>query len=198
MPTPGSAGSPGEEEAVGPRPDAVSDPAAAPSETDSLPAASPAGPVVQAAPARPAKRTRWWFATATFGAGVVVGILLVGLLVATTPGFVSEARSGQNTPAPGVPSASVQVAVEAQVNAACLRVINEAQDVYGALTGLDEAVDAVDLQQLDDIVRRLQPIQPRLAQDLSDCEVRVNSGADPSATGSSSPIVPRPSASPTG
>lgn len=154
--------------------------------------------VADAEPARPPRRTRWWFATATFGAGVVVGILLVGLLSAGTPGFVSAARSEQNSPAPGVPSGSVQVAVEAQVNAACLRVINEAQDVYGALTGLDEAVDQVDFQQLDDIARRLQPIEPRLARDLSDCEVQVNSGSDPSSSGSSSPVVPRPSASPTG
>lgn len=152
--------------------------------------------VMESAP--PRRRASWWVAAVTFGAGVVVGILVVGLLSAGTPGFVSQARSEQNTPAPGDPSGSVQVAVEAQVNAACLRVINEAQDVYGALTGLDEAVDQVDFQQLDDIARRLQPIEPRLARDLSDCEVRVNSGSDPSATGSATPVVPRPSASPTG
>lgn len=211
---PGSAGSPAENdsvdaqlEIVDEQPDASSagsPPEQSPkgSSAGSLPEQSrdqsPEQPVATLGSSAPARRPRWWVAVATFGAGVVVGILIVGLLSASTPGFLTEARSGGNTPAPGVPSGSVQVAVEAQVNAACLRVINEAQDVYGALTGLDDAVDAVDLQQLDDIARRLQPIQPRLARDLSDCEVRVNSGSDPTASGSSSPVVPRPSASPTG
>ena len=59
-------------------------------------------------------------------------------------------------------------AASAQVNAACLRVINEAQDVATILSEVGPAITAVNLQQLDDMVRRLQSIQARLDDDLRD------------------------------
>ena len=49
-------------------------------------------------------------------------------------------------------AASVPVVAEARVNAACLRVINQAQDVYRIISGIDDAAADVDLQRLDDIV----------------------------------------------
>ena len=81
---------------------------------------------------------------------------------------------------------------EARVNAACLAVINEAQDVYTVLTGLDEAVTDVDLQALDDIVRRLQPIEARLGRDLQNCQVDTSVGTETTGTG-----APQPTATPT-
>ncbi|MGI3786353.1 MAG: hypothetical protein ACRYG2_36885 [Janthinobacterium lividum] len=85
------------------------------------------------------------------------------------------------------------MAARAQVNAACLRVINDAQDVYQRLQGVGAAT-AVDLQRLDDVVRQLQPSEARLQTDLPACEVDT-SVEEP---GSSSPDPrPVPSPSPT-
>jgi len=148
------------------------------------------------------RRRPWWVLLALFVGGLVVGVLLVGLLSAGTPDFVTQSRREAPASTAPDPSASVEVAAQARVNAACLRVINEAQDVYSALTGLDEAVTDVDLGALDDIVRRLQPIEPRLARDLQECEVVVEepdaAGTPGPANPSSSPVVPTPGTSATG
>ena len=120
-------------------------------------------------PAAPAqtRRLRWWVAGTTFVVGFVFGIIAVGLLSLGTPEFGAQAGPGGRTAAPTLvptPGSTVPVVAEARVNAACLAVINEAQDMYIILTGLDEAVTDVDLQALDDIVRRLQPIEARLGR----------------------------------
>lgn len=151
----------------------------------------------------PRRRRPWWLLVALFVAGLVCGVLLVGLLSSGTPDFVAESRQAAASASPS-PSASVEVAAEARVNAACLRVINDGQDVYSALAGLDEALDDVDLGALDDIVRRLQPVESRLGRDLQDCEVIVEQPDEPatpspgSPSPSPSPLVPTPSASATG
>jgi hypothetical protein len=108
---------------------------------------------------------------------------------------VARRATGQVGPSAG---SSVPVVTEARVNAACLRVINEAQDVYRIISGLGEAANDVDLQRLDDIVRRLQPIEPRLARDLQECRVDTQLAGDPSAAPSTPPpTVPQPSNSAT-
>jgi hypothetical protein len=123
--------------------------------------------------------SRWWIAALTFIVGVVVGVLTVGLLDIGRPDFLSAQTSAPPaTPSPAG-GQSVPVAASAQVNAACLRVIDDAQDVSIILSEVAPAASAVNLQQLDDIVRRLQSIQPRLERDLSDC--RVETGGTPSA-----------------
>ena len=156
-------------------------------------------PAAEVAPA-PRRRRPWWLLVAIFVAGLVIGVLLVGLLSAGTPDFVVANREAAASASPS-PSASVEVAAQARVNAACLRVINDAQDVYSALAGLGEAVDDVDFGAVDDIVRRLQPVEPRLARDLQDCEVIVEEAGTAGTPGpenpSSSPIVPTPSGSAT-
>ncbi len=156
-------------------------------------------PAAESAP--PRGRRPWWMLVAIFVGGLVVGVLLVGVLSAGTPDFVLANREAAASAEPS-PSASVEVAAQARVNAACLRVINDAQDVYSALAGLGEAVDDVDFGAMDDIVRRLQPVEPRLARDLQDCEVVVEEAGAPGTPGpgnpSSSPVVPTPSGSATG
>jgi len=140
------------------------------------------------------RRLRWWVSAITFVGGVVVGILAVGLLSAGTPTFGSGAPGGGPAPTSSLPPGpgSVPVVAQAQVNAACLSVINEAQDTYTVLTNVGEAAADVDLQQLDDIVRRLQPIEARLSQDLPNCHVDTSVQAGP--TGSSPPpTTPQPS-----
>lgn len=141
------------------------------------------------------RRSRWWVAGIAFVAGVVVGVLAVGLLSSGNPDFSSVGRQptpSSSAPSPGA-SGTVAVTGQAEVNAACLRVINAAQDVYTILAEVDDAASATDLQQLDDIVRRLEPIQPRLEQGLRDC--RVQTGVAGGVGSASSPGQP-PATSP--
>jgi hypothetical protein len=158
-----------------------------PSDADSGAAAGP--------PTTPQPRPRWWLAVAIFVAGLVVGVLTVALLFSTTPDFGAVEGQAPDRPVPSR-AASVPVVAEAWVNAACLRVINEAQDVYRILSGVDEAAADVDLQRLDDIVRRLQPLEPRLERDLQACRVDTRVAGGPSAPpGSPPPTVPQPTPS---
>ncbi len=153
----------------------------------------------QAAPPVQTRRLRWWVAGITFVAGFVFGVIAVGLLSAGTPEFGTEGGPGasaRTTFAP-TPGSTMPVVAEARVNGACLSVINEAQDMYTVLTGLGQAVKAVDLQQLDDIVRRLQPIEARLGQDLQNCEVQTEVVNPPTGSAAPSPSTPQPSPSPT-
>jgi hypothetical protein len=154
----------------------------------------------QPPPRAQTRRLRWWVAGITLVVGFVFGVLAVGLLSAGTPEFGAEGGAGpgnaQTTFAP-TPGGTMPVVAEARVNAACLSVINEAQDMYTVLTGLGQAVKDVDLQQLDDIVRRLQPIEARLGQDLQKCEVQTDVVTNPTGTPSPQPSTPQPSPSAT-
>ena len=146
------------------------------------------------------RRLRWWIAAITFVAGFVFGVLAVGLLNATTPDFGSRTGPG-GSPTPTslapTPGGSIPVVAEARVNSACLAVINDAQDMYAVLTALPEAVSDVDLQQLDDIVRRLQPIVARLGPDLQNCKVDTSVETDPTNSTVSQPATPQPTGTPT-
>ena len=146
------------------------------------------------------RRLRWWIAAITFVGGFVFGVLAVGLLNATTPDFGSRTGPGgsstQTSLAP-TPGGSIPVVAEAKVNAACIAVINDAQDTYAVLTALPEAVSDVDLQQLDDIVRRLQPIVARLGPDLQNCKVDTSVETDPTNSTVSQPATPQPTGTPT-
>jgi hypothetical protein len=138
------------------------------------PADDPESPAEDAAPA---PTSRWWVAAITFIAGVIVGVLAVGLLSLGKPDFEQAADTPAAPSASGPQPSAIDTAGltgQAQVNIACLRVINEAQDVYTILAGIGDVVDDVDLQQLDDIVRRLQPLEPRLQRDLQDCQVHTS------------------------
>lgn len=139
------------------------------------------------------RRLRWWVAGITFVVGFVFGVIAVGLLNVTTPSFGTAGGPGSTSTVGGpTPGGSVPVVAEARVNAACLAVINEAQDVYTVLTGLDEAVTDVDLQALDDIVRRLQPIEARLGRDLQNCRVDTSVATEPTDA-----ATPQPTGTPT-
>lgn len=145
------------------------------------------------------RRSRWWIPVLTFVAGIAVGVLIVGLLDTSTPDFSALQSTAPATPLPATPSpASPPPPGEAgaRVNAACVRVIKGAQDVAAILSEVGPALSAVNLQQLDDIVRRLQSIQGRLDDDLRNCRVE----ADVSGTSSPAPtpsVSVEPSTSPT-
>lgn len=143
----------------------------------------------------PQRRSRWWIALLTFVAGIVVGVLIVGFLNLSTPDFPAAQSPAPMTPSPAE-GERVPAGASARVNAACLRVINEAQDISTILTEVGPAISAENLQQLDDMVRRLQSIQARLEDDLRDCEVDAEVSRTPTAV--PSPLsTSEPSASPT-
>ena len=152
--------------------------------------------------ARPSqRRSRWWIAVLTFVAGIGVGVLIVGFLDASTPNF-APVQSAPPAPPSATGSPSVPAGASARVNAACVRVINEAQDVATILSEVGPAITSVNLQQLDDIVRRLQSIEGRLENDLRECRVEAEVGSTPvpspstTAEPSASP-PPLPTVSPT-
>ena len=78
------------------------------------------------------RRSRWWIPVLTFVAGIAVGVLIVGLLNTTTPDFSAQQSSAPATPSPAAPPPPSEAG--ARVNAACVRVINEAQDVATILS----------------------------------------------------------------
>lgn len=133
----------------------------------------------ESTPTRP--RQFWWYLLA---AGTLALGLFFGYIVGRGGRTVQETGSGPvaystpAAPASGASTASTAatvpdqpVAAGASVNAACLRVINEAQSVHVILSGLDEAARQNDFRELDNIVRRLQPIQPLLQRDLAECQI---------------------------
>lgn len=145
-----------------------------------------------------ATMVHWWIAALTGLGGLVVGVVVAAVLLATTPQFGTAApESVDGRGDPPTSDSSVPVVVEARVNAACLRVINEAQDVVRILSGVDEATDEVDLLELDDIVRRLQPVETRLQRDLRQCRVDTGTPTGSTATPSAAvPTLPQPSETP--
>lgn len=132
---------------------------------------SGASAVPGAAAAKPARAVVWPIVT--------VGALLLGLLVGyNAPGRDPVVETAPEQPFSASPSSSPRktsgdatVAARAEVNAACLRALNDAQNVYVVLSGLDTAVTDVDLSRLDQMVRDLQPLQKLLQRDLSECEI---------------------------
>lgn len=133
----------------------------------------------------------WWLAAGTFVIGVFVGGVVVGLAAGGSSDAVSRpAASSPAGPDPGVaaPAATGQVTV----NGACLRAINDAQDTYAAIDDLAEAARTVNAARLDEVVRRLQPLQRRLQQDLAACRVTTRL---PDGSVSSGP-VPTPTPTP--
>ncbi len=119
-----------------------------------------------------------WLKILIFAAGVVVGVLVVALANSTTPDFAtSRGNSGSAAGGAQPSTAGGQAGAQARVNAACLAVINDAQDVYAALGDLGPALDHSDLMALDDIVRRLEPVEPRLGKHLRDCRIDTSIGS---------------------
>ena len=145
---------------------------------------------------------RWWVAGLTGVLGVVVGVVGVGLV--TPGGFDQPTAAGQSAapaatgnPAPQAVQ-SGGAAVTAEVNPACLRVINEAQNIYGIVNGIGDAASSLDFARLDEVVRRLQPVQPRLQADLTDCNVSTRlSNGDLAPSASAAPTTPPATPSPT-
>ncbi|MGY2127592.1 hypothetical protein [Blastococcus sp. SYSU DS0617] len=154
------------------------------------------------------RAARWWAAGLAFVVGLLAGALLVGLL--SGGGTVPPAATGDatGTTAPGDADASpgdepVDTAGEVVVNAACLRTVNAAQDVFDVVDDLGEALSELNAGRLDQIVRQLQPLQDRLEVNLAECnvaaeitEVDEEPGSGPAPTTPPLPTAPPPTAPP--
>lgn len=108
---------------------------------------------------------------------LVVGLIIGGGIVAVFSGGdhitvsprSSAAPVSSPVPATGEPSSGANVAL----SAACLRAINDAQDASTALGGLADAARHLDAGKLDEIIRRVQEVQRRLAVDLPACHADI-------------------------
>jgi hypothetical protein len=129
-----------------------------------------------------------------FVLGVVVGVLLVGLLRLGNPEFPTvTAPSATLVPSESATASSsttVAGGAGAEVNAACLRVIQEAREVYDIIGGVGTAAADVDLRQLNEIVRQLEPIRTRLGGDLSECQVDTSVSRAPAESPASPQMTP--------
>jgi hypothetical protein len=150
---------------------------------------------------RPAERMdrAWstWLAAGTFVVGLVAGALLVGLLGQDPP---AAPTAGAQPTGGGALPAPIPDPAGTQVNLACLRAINAAQDIAAAVDELGAAAAALDAAALDEVVRRLQPLQERLQQNAAECEAaRPDAGGAEGAEPGAGELAPgSPTASPTG
>ncbi len=152
---------------------------------------------------------RRWVLGGVFVGGLVVGMLATGVLADSSPVYAGEpsAAAGDDRSGAGGLDEVDPNAAQALVNQPCLRALNVAQDTLAAGAALGEAASVLDPAQLDEAVRRLQPLQSRLDVDLAACrvvevEAPALGGSSPSGTGgpaAGEPEAPESgSATPTG
>ena len=126
-----------------------------------------------------------WLAAGTFLLGLVAGVLLLGLL-GTEPAAPTAQEAAAGPGPVGPRTATAEGTGRVEVNAACLRAINAAQDIAAAVEDLGTAAAVLDAAQLDEVIRRLQPLQDRLQENTAECEATGTTPSE-SAPGSATP-----------
>lgn len=122
-------------------------------------------------PARaPGRGAGWWLAVGGFVVGLFLGGIIVGLASGGSSNDLADPTASAAAAA-GSPIPSGGATGQVAVNASCLRAVNDAQDTYTAVNDLADAARTLNAARLDEIVRRLQPLQRRLEQDLRSCQV---------------------------
>lgn len=111
--------------------------------------------------------------------GLALGAVAVGLLSDSAPPPTAEQVDDGQADGGLIVGDLDPDAGPFQVNAPCLGAFNAAQDAYGTMDELGQAAGALDAAQLDEVVRRLQPLQRQLEADLDAC--RVTAVDDPAA-----------------
>lgn len=148
--------------------------------------------MAQAPPSEPSgRRDRpWytWLAVGTFVLGFLAGVVTLGL-VSESPPAVSAAAADPEAE-PREPSTPAGATAEIRVNEACLRAINAARDIATAVEDLGTAAAALDAAQLDEAIRRLQPLQDRLEANSATCETTGTASEEEAGATSSSPATP--------
>jgi hypothetical protein len=151
----------------------------------------PPKPPAAAAPSpAPRERARKWLAAAAiFAAGALTAGLPVGLLSGgSPPGHGPEPSAA--APGPRASGAAGQVTV----NTPCIQAIHDAQTVRAQLDKLGRAAQQLNFGQLDQIVRKLEPIQNRLSTDSRACRIVTQLPGGSQVT--SRPALPATPASP--
>lgn len=146
---------------------------------------------------------QWWLAAGALVCGVVLGAIAVGLLSEGSPS-PSQLQAGAESSAAGSTGTSIAVnttaasgaTAEVIVNDACLRAVNAAQNALSAFNDIGEAARNFNAAELDSIIRRLQPLQTTLLDDVNGCKVttKLPNGV---TIASSLPGSPTPSTSAT-
>ncbi|SFF47810.1 hypothetical protein [Blastococcus tunisiensis] len=135
-----------------------------------------------------------------FVLGLALGAVAVGLLGDTTPPAVSD-QAGEGPSDGGLVIGDLDPDDGPfQVNGACLGAVNALQDGYATMDELGRAATALDAAQLDEVVRRLQPLQRQLEADVAACRVREIDdppGGTSAPGGTATPRSSAPTSSPT-
>ncbi len=121
---------------------------------------------------------QWWLAAGALMIGIVVGAIAVGLLSEGSPS-PSQLQAEATSSAAGSAGSSIAVSetaasgatAEVIVNDACLRAVNAAQNALSAFQDIGEAARNFNAAELDSIIRRLQPLQSGLLDDVNACKV---------------------------
>lgn len=123
---------------------------------------------------------RWWFAGGVFVVGLLVGVVIAGLLIRSTPAALTTDGAADpsgvatsEASSDGTATSSGGASVEIIVNEECLRAINEAEDAYNTIDRIASAIGEFDLATLDGIIRELQPLQAALRADVTACQVKT-------------------------
>ncbi|MGY1984744.1 hypothetical protein ACI792_00790 [Blastococcus sp. SYSU DS0669] len=136
---------------------------------------------------------RWWGRTGAFLGGLVVGVVIAGLL---SQGSVLVAAPVPTNPDAALPGADLGeesgATGQLTVDDDCLQAVNAAEDIAQLVDELGEAIAEFNAARLDEIVRRLQPLQRQLQNSIDTCEVGAGVPDGPSVA------VPTGVAPPTG
>jgi hypothetical protein len=129
---------------------------------------------------------------AVFVLGLTLGAMVVGLLsdAATLPTADQAAADLQDGNLVG--SDLDPGAGPFEVNGACLGAVNAAQDAYATMDELGQAAAGLDAAQLDEVVRRLQPLQQQLEEDVAACRVTEVDNPSSGDPGPGPSTAPRP------
>ncbi len=118
---------------------------------------------------------------------LIVGVVVGGAIVAVYSGSnevavpaTSVSGSAGSSTAPGTTASATSPTggADVQLSAACVRAVNDAQDAYTAIGGLDAAVQKLDLTKVDGIIRQVQVIQRRLKVDVPACHAGIQLPSD--------------------
>jgi hypothetical protein len=141
----------------------------------------------------------WILAAVAFVLGIGAGAATVALLGGDSnrlPATVTTTASpGTNGAAAGTETADVTAQIT--VNEACVSALNAAQDAYLAIAELGDAARQFDVGRLDEIVRRLQPLQANLQSDIAACNITANAPGGAGSSGGLPPTGSAPASPPT-
>jgi hypothetical protein len=120
-------------------------------------------------PWRQRPSVRALFAAAVFVLGLLVGGVLVGFAVTGSTPPAPRVVATTTAPPPGRPPGAFTG--QAEVNAACLRAINESQTSYASIQKLIDALRTMDAGRVDKAITDLQPKREELHRELDACRI---------------------------